>query len=143
MIRLRVEHLPSGGSNKPVWLWWSGTGATAADVDRSGRHSSDASTSSTLSACSSRPSAGPAPKIRSPEAADRWTWLIVAAYTQLRLARRWPPTSAALGTADRPNRLTPARVRRGFQKKPARRKTGRLSHGSCRVKVKSASWGCG
>jgi hypothetical protein len=28
-----------------------------------------------------------APKIRSPQAADRWTWLVIAAHTQLRLAR--------------------------------------------------------
>jgi hypothetical protein len=28
-----------------------------------------------------------APKIRDPGAADRWTWLIIAAYAQLRLAR--------------------------------------------------------
>ncbi|GAA3043798.1 hypothetical protein GCM10017562_00750 [Streptomyces roseofulvus] len=27
------------------------------------------------------------PKIPTPEAADRWTWLTLAAYTQLRLAR--------------------------------------------------------
>lgn len=27
------------------------------------------------------------PKPREPEAADRWTWLIITAYTQLRLAR--------------------------------------------------------
>lgn len=27
------------------------------------------------------------PKLRTPEAADRWTWLIVAAHTQLRLNR--------------------------------------------------------
>ncbi len=26
-IRSEVERLPSGGVNKPVWLWWSGTGA--------------------------------------------------------------------------------------------------------------------
>lgn len=25
IIRLVVEKLPSGGVNKPVWLWWSGT----------------------------------------------------------------------------------------------------------------------
>jgi hypothetical protein len=34
VIRLAVEKLPSGGVNKPVWLWWSGTAATTADVDR-------------------------------------------------------------------------------------------------------------
>src|SRR5436190_6545932 len=56
------------------------------------------------------------PKIRTPEAADRWTWLIIAAHTQLRLARplaedlRRPWEKPA-----RPGRLTPARVRRGFR----------------------------
>src|SRR3954447_4348334 len=27
------------------------------------------------------------PKLRPPEAADRWTWLVIAAHTQLRLGR--------------------------------------------------------
>ena len=27
-----------------------------------------------------------APKIRDPQAADRWTWIIIACHTQLRLA---------------------------------------------------------
>ena len=57
-----------------------------------------------------------APKIRDPAAADRWTWLIIAAYTQLRLA-------AALAADLRlpwqrpqpPGTMTPARVRRGFR----------------------------
>jgi len=53
------------------------------------------------------------PRVRYPEQADRWSWLVVAAYTQLRLARPW--------VADRrlpwerpldPGRLTPSRVRR-------------------------------
>lgn len=34
VIHLRVEQLPSEATPKPVWLWWSGTSATAADVDR-------------------------------------------------------------------------------------------------------------
>ncbi|MFJ8936808.1 transposase, partial [Streptomyces sp. NPDC102365] len=54
--------------------------------------------------------------IRTPEAADRWTWLVLAAYTQLRLARPlaadrrrpWEKPSP-------PDRLTPARVRRDFR----------------------------
>jgi hypothetical protein len=56
------------------------------------------------------------PKIRNPHAADRWTWLIITAHAQLRLARplagdlRYP-----LGTLRPPGRLTPARVRRGFR----------------------------
>ncbi|HUK67155.1 MAG TPA: hypothetical protein VLW50_00100 [Streptosporangiaceae bacterium] len=57
-----------------------------------------------------------APKIRDPAAADRWTWLIITAYAQLRLARplaedlRLPWERPAP-----PARLTPARVRRGFR----------------------------
>ena len=34
LIRLQVEHLPGDRDPKPVWLWTSITGATAADVDR-------------------------------------------------------------------------------------------------------------
>ncbi|GAA2768737.1 hypothetical protein GCM10010103_77800 [Streptomyces paradoxus] len=51
-----------------------------------------------------------------PSTPHRWTWLIIAAYTQLRLARplfrdlRHPWEKPAA-----PNRLTPARVRRTFR----------------------------
>lgn len=55
------------------------------------------------------------PKLRSPAAADRWTWLVLLAYIHLRLARPlvtavrlpWQPSVS-------PTKLTPARVRRGF-----------------------------
>ena len=57
------------------------------------------------------------PKIRAPDAGDRWRWLVIAAHTQLR--------------------LNPARVRRGFRN--LRPHLRRLSHGSCPVKVKSDS----
>ena len=56
------------------------------------------------------------PKLRDPAAADRWTWLIIACYAQLRLARtlaedlRLPWQRPCP-----PGRLTPARVRRGFR----------------------------
>ncbi|MGH3184483.1 MAG: NF041680 family putative transposase, partial [Streptosporangiaceae bacterium] len=52
----------------------------------------------------------------SPEAADRWTWLVIACYAQLRLAR---PLAADLRLPWQrpcpPGRLTPARVRRDFR----------------------------
>ena len=56
------------------------------------------------------------PKLCTPEAGDRWTWLIIAAHTQLRLTReaaadlrrRWEKPAE-------PAWLTPARVRRGFR----------------------------
>lgn len=55
------------------------------------------------------------PRVRHPEQADLWTWLIVAAYSQLRLARcvvadrrlPWEPRYP-------PRHLTPVRVLRGF-----------------------------
>ena len=34
LIRLQVDHLPGDRDPKPLWLWTSHTGATAADVDR-------------------------------------------------------------------------------------------------------------
>jgi hypothetical protein len=57
------------------------------------------------------------PRVCTPEQADRWTWLIAAAYTQPRLARtlvndhRLPLEHPA-----RPGHLTPGRVRRGFRR---------------------------
>lgn len=56
------------------------------------------------------------PKVRTPEAEDRWTWLLVAAHTQFRLARplatdlRRPWEKPA-----KPEHLIPARVHRGFR----------------------------
>ena len=55
------------------------------------------------------------PALRMPEQADRWTWLVVIAYTQLRLARGLVddlrlPWEKPLD----PSLLTPTRVRRGF-----------------------------
>ena len=55
------------------------------------------------------------PRVRHPEQADRWTWLVVAAYTQLRLAR-WVVNDRRLPW-ERPlpaDRLTPGRVRQAL-----------------------------
>jgi hypothetical protein len=118
VIRVRVEHLPKSmnatGSLKTLWLWWSGPGAP--DLDTCWRayvHRFDIEhtlrfVKHTLGWTT--------PRVRLPEQADRWTFLVVAAYTQLRLARRtvadsrlpWePPRDLAC--------LTPTRVRRSFR----------------------------
>jgi len=57
------------------------------------------------------------PAIRMPGQADRWTWLVIAAYTELRLARSLV-SDLRLPWERRcdPKRLTPARVRRGFRR---------------------------
>ena len=56
------------------------------------------------------------PKLHSPDAADRWTWLLLADYTQLRLARALTTDLRHLWEKPRPaQRLSPARIRRGFR----------------------------
>jgi hypothetical protein len=55
------------------------------------------------------------PRPRTPEQADRWTWLVLAAYTQLRLARELACDQRLPWERPRPQpRLSPLRVRRGF-----------------------------
>jgi hypothetical protein len=55
------------------------------------------------------------PRVRHPEQADRWTWLVVLAYTQLRLARPLADDQPLpWQQAQPPGKLTPARVRRAF-----------------------------
>jgi hypothetical protein len=116
VIRLDIAHLPSGATPKPVWLWWSGTDATPADADRLWQAYLRRFDIEHTFRLFKQTLGWTSPKIRTPEAADRWTWLILAAYTQLRLAR---PLAADLRRPwerpTSPDRLTPARVRRDFR----------------------------
>ncbi|MGW6878614.1 NF041680 family putative transposase [Streptomyces xanthophaeus] len=116
VIRLEIDRLPSGATPKPVWLWWSGTDAGPADVDRLWQAYLRRFDIEHTFRLFKQTLGWTCPKIRTPQAADRWTWLILAAYTQLRLARplagdlRRPWEKPAP-----PERLTPARVRRDFR----------------------------
>jgi hypothetical protein len=65
LIRLIVDRLPGDRRPKPVWLWTSATGLDPSDVDRLW-HTFAASTWSTPSGCSNRPSAGPNPASATP-----------------------------------------------------------------------------
>jgi hypothetical protein len=117
VIRLQVDHLPGDRDPKPVWLWWSCTGASPADVDRLWQAFLRRFDLEHTFRLLKQTLGWTAPKLRDPQAADRWTWLVIAAHTQLRLARplaedlRKPWERPA-----RPGRLTPARVRRGFRR---------------------------
>ena len=108
-----MEKLPSGGVNKPVWLWWSGTGATEADVDRCWQSFHRRFDIEHTFRLFKHSLGGTKPRLRSSEAADRRTWLVIAAYAQLRLAR--PLTTGLRRPWEKPTELTPARVRRGFR----------------------------
>jgi hypothetical protein len=115
VIRPAVEKLPSGGVNKPVWRWWSGTGATEADVDRCWQSFLCRFDLEHTFRLFKQTLGWTKPRLRSSGAADRWTWLVIVAFAQLRLAR---PLATDLRRPwekpTPPNKLTPARVRRGF-----------------------------
>jgi DDE superfamily endonuclease len=120
VIHLQVDRLPSGATPKPVWLWYSGVHATdttsPADVDRLWQAFLRRFDIEHTFRMLKQTLGWTCPKVRTPAAADRWTWLILAAYTQLRLAR---PLAADLRRPwekpAAPDRLTPARVRRDFR----------------------------
>jgi hypothetical protein len=116
LIQLQVDHLPGDRNPKPVWLWTSATGATAADMDRWWQAFLRRFDLEHTFRLFKQTLGWTAPKVRTPAAGDHWTWLLIAAHTQLRLAR---PLVADLRRPwekpARPDRLTPARVRRGFR----------------------------
>ncbi len=116
LIRLEVAHLPGERDPKPVWLWASTTGASAGLIDvlwqaylrRFDLEHTFRMLKQTLG--------WTRPRLRDPAAADRWTWLVIAAHTQLRLARgRLADLRRPWERPAEPRRLTPARVRRGFR----------------------------
>jgi hypothetical protein len=117
LIQLAVDHLPGDRHPKPVWLWSSATGATPAQMDRCWQAFLRRFDLEHTFRLFKQVLGWTTPKIRDPAAADRWTWLIIAVHTQLRLAR---PLAADLRRPwERPappGRLTPARVRRGFRR---------------------------
>ena len=116
LVLVEVERLPRGQRRRDpraLWLWWAGPAATEPDLgllwrayvrrfdlEHTFRFLKQAFGWTRL-------------RVRHPEQADRWSWLIVAAYTQLRLARAcvedlrlpWERRYDA-------GRLTPVRVHR-------------------------------
>ncbi len=129
LIRLKVDHLPGDRDAKPLWLWSSAVGIDTGHLDRIWRTFLRRFDLEHTFRLIKQTLGWTAPKIRRPDTADLWTWLIIVAHTQLRLARplaedlRRPWEKPAP-----PNRLTPARVRRGFRH--IRAKAPRLSHNS-------------
>jgi hypothetical protein len=114
LILVEVSRLP--GPVRPwhfLWLWWSGPDTPELDVVWRAyiRRFDQEHTFRFLKQGLNWTT----PHVRYPEQADRWTWVVVAAYTQLRLA------AAAVQDQrlpwERPRReqsLSPYRVRRAF-----------------------------
>jgi hypothetical protein len=116
ILRVQVERVPAKTRPpKVLWLWWAGPAGLPLDLDLAWRPMSAGSTWSTPSGSASRPSAGRRQGRALPAQADRWTWLVLAAYAQLRLARQIACDQRLPWERPRPPpRLSPYRVRRGF-----------------------------
>jgi hypothetical protein len=115
LVLVEVERLPRGHRRrepKKLWLWWDGPGEEP-DLDLLWRAYIRRFDLEHTFRFLKQTLGWTTPRVRHPEQADRWTWLVVAAFTQLRLARA--------GVADRrlpwerrydTGRLTPIRVHR-------------------------------
>jgi hypothetical protein len=117
VIRVEVEHLPkpTGRAKKTLWLWWSGPAGATPDLDLCWRayiHRFDVEHTLRFA---KNTLGWTTPSLRTPEQADRWSWLVVVGYTQLRLARGLVADQRLPWERPRdPAKLTPHRVRRGF-----------------------------
>lgn len=118
LLRLHVERLPGDRDPKPLWLWvsepvpnhgpeidhWWSMFLRRFDLKHTFRFLKQS-----LGWTQTR--------LREPTAADRWTWLVIAAHTGLRLARSLAadcrlPWQRPLAQA----KLTPGRVRAGYRR---------------------------
>jgi hypothetical protein len=116
LVLVEVERLPRGERRREprvLWLWWHGPEGTAPDLELVWRAYARRFDLEHTFRFLKQTLGWSTPRVRHPEQADRWTWLVVAAFTQLRLARA--------GVADRrlpwerrydTGRLTPIRVHR-------------------------------
>jgi hypothetical protein len=117
VIHVEVDHLPkpSTRANKSLWLWWSGPGQP--DLDLCWRAYLRRFDIEHTYRFAKNTLGWTTPSLRTPEQADRWTWLVVAGYTQLRLARGLVDNMRLPWERPRqPAELSPARVRRGFRR---------------------------
>jgi hypothetical protein len=112
-----VQRLPGNRDPKPLWLWSSRPNLTESEMNRLWQAFLRRFDLEHTFRFLKQTLGFTRPRVRTPEQADRWTWLIISAHTQLRLARhltgdlRRPREKPVT----EPHRLTPARVRRGFR----------------------------
>jgi hypothetical protein len=116
VIRVDVEHLPKPTSRakKTLWLWWSGEGTP--DLDRCWRAYLRRFDIEHTFRFAKQSLGWTTPSLATPAQADRWSWLVAAVLTELRLARGLVADLRLPWERPRdPSLLTPCRVRRGFR----------------------------
>ncbi len=114
VLRVTVtRHAGRARTALELWLWWQGRGTP--DLDWLWRAYLRRYDIEQLFRFLKQTLNWTTPQIRTPAQADRWTWLLVAAYTQLRLARALVADLRLPWQRPQPPPwLTPARVQRGF-----------------------------
>jgi hypothetical protein len=117
LVLVEVERLPRGERRREprvLWLWWHGPEGAAPDLDLLWRAYTRRFDLEHTFRFLKQTLGWTTPRVRHPEQADRWTWLVLAAFTQLRLAR--PCVADRRLPWERryaPAQLTPLRVHRG------------------------------
>ena len=116
LILVEVERLPRGERRREprvLWLWWYGPEGTVPDLDLLWRSYVRRFDLEHTFRFLKQSMGWTTPRVRHPEQADRWTWLVLAAFTQLRLARACV-ADLRLPWERRyePGRFTPMRVHR-------------------------------
>ncbi len=114
LLRVTVERLPNGRTVPgPLWLWWAGPGqpdlnlCTLTYLHRFDLEHTYRFAKATLNWAD--------PALRNPDQFDRWTWIVICAINQLRLARPIAEDHRlAWERRRRPSRLSPGRIRRDF-----------------------------
>jgi hypothetical protein len=146
VIRVQVERVPAKTRPpKVLWLWWAGPEGVQLDPDLAWRAYIRRFDLEHTVRFAKQTLGWTTPRPRHPQQADRWTWLVLACYTQLRLARAVVADARLPWERPRPpGRLSPVRVCRGFPQllaalgspaaapKPAGRSPGRPKGSSCR-----------
>jgi hypothetical protein len=114
LVLVEVTHLPRLTRNpRALWLWWAGGDSGDPDLDLLWRAYVRRFDLEHTFRFLKQTLGWTTPRVRHPEQADRWSWLVLAAFTQLRLAR--PCVADRRLPWERhyaPECLTPGRVRR-------------------------------
>jgi hypothetical protein len=116
ILRVQVERVPAKTRPpKVLWLWWAGPEGVQLDLDLAWPgYVRRFDLEHTVRFCK-QTLGWTTPRPRHPEQADRWTWLVLACYAQLRLARQVVADRRLPWERPRPPaRLSPVRVCRGF-----------------------------
>jgi hypothetical protein len=145
VLRVQVERVPAKTRPpKVLWLWWAGPEGLPLDLDLAWRAYVRRFDLEHTVRFAKQTLGWTTPRPRHPEQADRWTWLVLACYTQLRLAHAVVADVRLPWERPRPpGRLSPVRVCRGFPRllvqlgspadapKPAGRSPGRPKGSRC------------